>query len=659
MFPVRRILAILAVSLFTLAAVACSQSAAPSEPVASPSHNATEQPPSPDSIQSPTLPLLQPTSPPMPQRRFGSSDTPSPVPTTAPAAVAAPVETVGGELVVVVQTAPAVPTLVPPDSWYTSPGSGNFVSAPAEVAEQESAGVMGAQGLAFVQSVGPMYTPVPPTAALGSGGGKRRPGATNFRDNGRIPAVATNEDAVSTFSLDTDRTSYRLALNWAKQGYDVDPDSVRAEEWVNSFSYGYARPSRDSEFAIYTDVYPHPLDGRKHMARVAFQSPDLRDDSTPLNVTLVLDASGSMADGNRVAIARAAAGSVRQSLRPDDRIAVVQFTDGVIHELTVEHTRPDDRAVGQSIGRLQPNSATNVQAGLDLGVELADGARRSRPDAYNYVILMSDGVANVDATNPFGILEYAGDSNRENPIRLVTIGVGIANYNDYLLEQLAQHGNGWYRYLDDVEQARLTFSRENWLNLTVPFADQTRAQVTWNPEFVRTWRIVGYENRVTPDELFTQDRKEFAEIPSGAATTVFYELELTDSTARRRGTDGAAKLGDVELRWVEPDTGRSRQQFAAVAGQWHRDFDALGDPYLKLGTFVALAADRYSALPVSGYADYGSFDRELATLNERVWRLETELGHLTAFDDFTFLLDHMTRYAPVAPERPRDSGYSP
>ena len=578
--------------------------------------------------------------------------------TPASAAVAAPVETVGAEPAVVAQAAP-VPATSHSDARHTSPGSGNSVSAPAEVAEQESVGASGAQGLAFAQSFGPISTPMPPTAALGSGGGKRRPGATNFRDNGRIPAVATNEDAVSTFSLDTDRTSYRLALNWARQGYDVDPDSVRAEEWVNSFSYGYDRPSGDSEFAIYTEVYPHPLDGRKHMARVAFQAPDLRDDATPLNVTLVLDASGSMADGNRVAIARAAAESIRQSLRPDDRIAVVQFTDGVIRELTVEHTRPDDRSIGQSINRLQPNMATNVQAGLDLGVELADEARRSRPEAYNYVILMSDGVANVDATNPFAILDSAGDYNKENPIRLVTIGVGIANYNDYLLEQLAHHGNGWYRYLDDVEQARLTFSRENWLNLAVPFADQTRAQVTWNPEFVRTWRIVGYENRVTPDEFFTQDRKEFAEIPSGAATTVFYELELTDPAARRRGTDGLAKLGDVELRWVEPDSGRSRQQFAAVSGHWPQDFDALVDPFLKLGTYVALAADRYSALPVSGYAHFRSFDRELATLNERIWRLETELGHLTAFDDFTFLLDHMTRYAPVSPERPRDSGYSP
>ena len=134
---------------------------------------------------------------------------------------------------------------------------------------------------------------------------------------------------------------------------------------------------------------------------------------------------------------------------------------------------------------------------------------------------MSDGVANVDATDPFSILESAYDRDSKNPLRLIAIGVGIDNYNDYLLEQLAQHGNGWYRYLQDSEQARATFSRENWLAISTPFADQARAQVTWDTGLVDSWRIVGYENRVTPDATFTQDRKEFAELPSGTATTVF------------------------------------------------------------------------------------------------------------------------------------------
>ena len=286
---------------------------------------------------------------------------------------------------------------------------------------------------------------------------------------------------------------------------------------MNAFDYGYDQPSRGDSFAIHTDIMPHPLDSGMILARIGFQAPELHDDGRPLNVTLVLDSSGSMADGNRIEIARAAAGSIRRSLRRDDRISVVHFSSEVIRNLTVENKRLDSGDVTWSIDQLIPRGSTNVQAGLNRGVEIADSMRRHNPGAYNYIVLMSDGVANVDATDPFAILESARDRDSSNPLRLITIGVGIGNYNDHLLEQLAQHGNSWYRYLDDAGQARALFSRENWLALSIPFADQTRAQITWNPDVVDSWRIVGYENRITADQNFTQARREFAEIPSGAA----------------------------------------------------------------------------------------------------------------------------------------------
>ena len=481
-----------------------------------------------------------------------------------------------------------------------------------------------------------------------------RPPATTFQDNRRQPVVATVDDAVSTFSLDTDRTSYQLALNWARQGYDIEPDSVRAEEWINAFNYQYAQPADAWGFAITSDVVAHPLDERKHLVRLGFQAAEVPDDR-PLNVTLVLDASGSMRDGNRVDIARAAAETIRQSLRPQDRVAVVHFTSDVIHDLTVEHQAPDHSAVWNSIRSLSPRGSTNVQAGLNLGVQLADRARRERPSAYNYVILMSDGVANVDATNPFAILESAYDRNAGNPLRLITVGVGISNYNDVLLEQLAQHGNGWYRYLDDTGQAQATFSRANWLALSTPFADQTRAQVTWDPDVVKSWRIIGYENRVTSDASFAEDRKEFAELPSGAATTVFYEVELHDGV--RRGED--LKLGRVELRWVVPETGQSRSQQVEVTGRSNLGFGSHeADPLLRLGGIVALAADRYSSLPRG--ADYGAagVSTDLAILQEELRALAGQLGGLDAYRDFGFLLERMAEraYTQAPPRSP--SGYS-
>ena len=458
---------------------------------------------------------------------------------------------------------------------------------------------------------------------------------------------------MSTFSLDTDRTSYQLALSWLQEGYDIEPDSVRAEEWINAFDYQYEAPADDWGFAITSNVAMHPLDGSKHLVRIGFQAAEVPDDR-PLNVTLVLDASGSMGDGNRVDIARAAAESIRQSLRPQDRVAVIHFTENVIHELTVEHQSPDATAVQRSIQRLAPHGSTNVQAGLNQGVRLADQIRQERPEAYNYVILMSDGVANVDATNPFAILESAYDRNALNPLRLITIGVGINNYNDVLLEQLAQHGNGWYRYLDDTGQARSTFSRDSWLALSTPFADQTRAQVTWDPDLVKSWRIIGYENRVTSDESFAEDRKEFAEIPSGAATTVFYELELHDRALARGGEE--VKLAKVELRWVVAETGQSRSQQTEVRGRLDTSLGASGDPLLQLGAIVALSADRYGGLYDD--ASVAEISRDLTELEDRLRALNSSLGGLGAYQDFRFMLEQMAAGARAQAPPENSSGYS-
>ena len=428
----------------------------------------------------------------------------------------------------------------------------------------------------------------------------------------------------------------------------MDPDSVRSEEWVNAFDYRYEQPSRADSFGIETAIMPHPLDNTMVLARIGFQAPELRDDGRPINVTLVLDASGSMSSGNRVEIARTAADSIRRSLRSSDRISIVHFENSVIHDRTVENHFPDSRDVSWSIDQLRPGGSTNVQAGLNRAVEIAHSMRRNSPNAFNYVILMSDGVANVDATNPFAILETAGDRDPNNPLRLITIGVGIENYNDTLLEQLAQHGNGWYRYLDDPTQARNLFSRENWLALARPFADQTRAQVTWDPDMVDSWRIVGYENRITADQNFTQARREFAEIPSGAATTVFYELRPT-----RGVTFGDfVQLGDVELRWVTPISNDSNRQHAQIAARYEAPSNSMSGALLQFGAVVALAADRYSSLPFPD-APY-DVQYDLSLLRDELRDVEGQIGALASYRDFAYVLEWITAQMP---ERGQ-SGYS-
>ena len=472
-----------------------------------------------------------------------------------------------------------------------------------------------------------------------------QPGATTFQNTTRSIFALTSQDDTSTFSLDTDRTSFQLALNWTRSGYEVDPASVRAEEWINAFNYGYEMPRQDDSFNIQTDVIEHPLDGNLHLARVAFQAPEIAVD-LPLNVTLVLDGSGSMSDGNRVQIARDAAETIRTSLGRDDRMSIVHFDNNVKRHLTVEDDEPGSRSIRNSIRDLRPDGGTNVQAGLNLGVRLADDMRRERPHAYNYVILMSDGVANVDATNPFAILESASDNNPNNPLRLITIGVGITNYNDALLEQLAQHGNGWYRYLSEPEDGRRLFARDNWLALSVPFADQTRAQVVWNDELVRSWRMIGYENRVTSDESFTTAERKFAEIPAGSATTVFFELELVDQYALGN-TNGS--LGDVEVRWVTPSTGEGNRQ--------HEEIDAAlsnRDAGSDFGAIVALTADRYSGLHEYGGERPGSIHDDLSDLASKLRSVGSPIAGTTAYQDFELVLNSLVDNVESAPS----TGYS-
>ncbi len=475
----------------------------------------------------------------------------------------------------------------------------------------------------------------------------RAPQGTTFQDYARSQFVRTEQDDTATFSLDTDRTSYQLALNWARAGYEIDPDSVRAEEWINAFEYGYKAPRNSDSFNIYADLFPHPIDRDKHIARIAFQAPDTSD-NLPLNVTLVLDASGSMADGNRVAIAREAAQTLRRTLRAQDRISVVQFSETVLHHLVIDNAHPDDDQVSNSIQALAPNASTNVQAGLDRGVELAHGMRLERPDALNYIILMSDGVANVDATNPFAILETAGDSDADNPLRLITIGVGISNYNDYLLEQLAQHGNGWYRYLSSAAEANALFARDRWLKLSSPFADQTRAQVRWDPEHVDSWRLIGYENRVTSDESFTQPLKKFAELPSGAATTVFFELELKDRYGALSSVDA---LGAVEVRWTTPISGASNHQHAEI-----RNVLDYADDMGIFGAIVALSADRYSARNEASIENQYHLRSQIDALREELRGMNTQFAGTDAFMDFNFLINHIGDALEKEPEAP--SGYS-
>ena len=164
--------------------------------------------------------------------------------------------------------------------------------------------------------------------------------------------------------------------------------------------------------------------------------------------------------------------------------------------------------------------------------------------------------------------------------------------------------------------------------------------MTWNDEVVEYWRMIGYENRVTSDESFVEDRKEFAEIPMGAATTVFFEVMVRDDAWR--SLSETVELGDVQLRWVTPVSGLANRQSEAMVSSLDSDLWTMGDPLLEFGAVVALASDRYGSLPYVDGEGAGSVRSDLWILFDRLQQLGQHLGDLDSYHDFAFLMDHMT-----------------
>jgi Ca-activated chloride channel family protein len=242
----------------------------------------------------------------------------------------------------------------------------------------------------------------------------------------------------------------------------------------------------------------------------------------------------------------------------------------------------DKEAIRQAIGRLSPEGSTNAEDGLRTGYEMA--ARFARRDAINRVILCSDGVANVGRTGPDSILQVIEQEAKENDIELTTVGFGMGNFNDVLMEQLANKGDGRYAYVDTLEEARRIFVEELTGTLQTIAAD-AKAQVEFEPSVVARWRLIGYENRDIADEKFRDDTVDAGEIGAGHSVTAVYEIKLKED-APRRGT--AATL---RLRYRSKETGRVVElehdlRLSDVAETW--DSAPRG---LKLASLVAEFAE--------------------------------------------------------------------
>lgn len=365
-----------------------------------------------------------------------------------------------------------------------------------------------------------------------------------FQDYGVNPFIDTYEDHLSTFALDVDTASYTLARRYVQEGNLPPAEAIRVEEFVNYFDQDYPLPP-DIAFGLYADGAPSPFhsDG-SYLLRFGVQGYDVPEAlRKPASLTFVIDVSGSMEMENRLGLVKRSLELLVERLRPSDTVAIVVY--GSEARVVLNPTSAEDKGtILSAIYSLRTEGATNAEAGLRLGYQMASLA--FRPGAINRVILCSDGVANVGETGPDAILQeirkYA-----EGEITLTTIGFGMGNFNDVLMEQLADNGDGHYAYVDDVDEAQRLFVDDLTSTLQV-IAKDAKVQVDFNPDVVQRYRLIGYENRAVADQDFRNDTVDAGEIGAGHTVTALYAVHL------RPGAQG--RIGTMQMRWQDPDTGQ-------------------------------------------------------------------------------------------------------
>ncbi len=369
--------------------------------------------------------------------------------------------------------------------------------------------------------------------------------ANTFEDYGVRPFVSTDRDPLSTFALDVDTASYSVAKQWLDAGSLPPPESVRVEEYVNSFDYDYLAPRRGLN--VQADGGPSPYDAGNIIVRLGVQAERVASADRPnASLTFVVDTSGSMDRAGRLGLVKTALSRLSRELSPDDTVAIVTYSDEA--EVILAPTPAADlEVILDAIARLRPDGSTNLEAGLAEGYALAD--RSFQPGGINRVVLASDGVANVGLTDPDGLARSIRD-DADRGIQLVTVGVGMGNFNDVVMEQLADQGDGFYAYVDDEAEADRLFGDE-LVSTLLTVALDGKIQVEFNADVVERYRLIGFENRAVLDDDFRNDAVDAGELGAGHQVTALYELTLRSDVGR----DGSSpdQLGTVQLRWEDPE----------------------------------------------------------------------------------------------------------
>ena len=415
-----------------------------------------------------------------------------------------------------------------------------------------------------------------------------------FKGTGTNPFVDTEDDHLSTFGMDVDTASYSIARRYVTELYLPPPEAIRVEEFINAFDYNYDPPMEDA-FAIHIDGAPSKFgEGKRlQLLRIGLQGrvipAEQRKDAI---LTFVIDVSGSMEKENRLELVKKALTLLVDQLRSTDKVGIVVY--GSHGRLVLPHTGIEQRGtILSAIHALKPGGSTNAEEGLQIGYNLA--WRNASVNHINRVILCSDGVANVGRTGPDEILKEIR-TYVDKGITLSTVGFGMGNYNDVLMERLADTGNGSYAYIDTLAEAKRIFV-ENLTGTLQLIAKDAKIQVDFNPEVVSRFRLLGYENRRLDHEQFRDDTADAGEVGSGHRVTALYEVKLHP--------DATGKMATVSIRYADADNHQVNEVSKDISVlQLHESFDAAPATF-RLAAAVAEFAE---ILRESYWAKDGSLD---------------------------------------------------
>jgi len=384
----------------------------------------------------------------------------------------------------------------------------------------------------------------------------------HFKDN-PIKQVAT--DPVSTFSLDVDTGSYALVRQFIQQGRLPAADAVRTEELINYFSYDYPKATAEHPFAIETEISSAPWQPEHYLLRIGVQAQDIQaKDMPPANLVFLVDVSGSMDEANKLPLVISSLQMLTQQLRPQDRVSLVVYAGRTEVVLEPTNNKADILA---ALGRLQAGGSTAGASALDLAYKMARKAYIK--EGINRILLATDGDFNVGVTSTEQIKDMV-KRERETGVTLSTLGFGQGNFNDAMMEQIANVGNGNYSYIDSLTEARKVLIDE--LSSTFnTVAKDVKVQIEFNPDWVSEYRLIGYENRQLQREDFNNDKVDAGDVGAGKSVTAIYEItpksasasvdalryQTTPEAAKTKSKPVSSELAFLKIRYKKPNADKS------------------------------------------------------------------------------------------------------